>query len=73
MELIDAFRIVKPSRPEFVLQADHICGETSAHDLKACPYGEPAVYTAFDALTDTPEALTARLSMDTSRLKPRIE
>jgi hypothetical protein len=62
MYLIEAIAILRRFRPELVLQLDHIFLE----------HGGPAVYTAFDALADTPEARTSRLALDTSRLKPRI-
>jgi hypothetical protein len=69
MELTDAIAIVKRYRPELVLQKDHFCLEPSAHNLNSCRYGAAAVYTEFDALTDTTETLNTRLSVDPSRLK----
>jgi hypothetical protein len=69
VELCDAIAIVTQRRPELILQEDHICGEASNHDLNSCPYGTSAVYTAFDALNDTAETLTARLSSNPARLK----
>jgi hypothetical protein len=72
MHLVEAIGILKRYRPELVLLLDHIYREPSVHDLNSRRFGESAVYTAFDALADTGGALTARLSFDTSRLKPRI-
>jgi hypothetical protein len=62
MELSTALAIIVRWFPEAVLQDDHICTMTDKHDLTRCPFGSPAAYTNFDAMSDTPLDLEMRLA-----------
>jgi hypothetical protein len=64
MDLSDAFLIIRQYRDRFgpvFLQTDHICNVETPH-TRPCSLPDSAIYTLFDAMLDTSQTLTDRVT-----------